>query len=60
MVRETLEITIMKKPFLNRTEAGKFLAETIDLARSWHGAWPQTLNCFERDGAEPASIAGLN
>ena len=36
------------------------LAEAIDLARSWHDARPQTLNCFERDGADVISIAGLN
>src|SRR6516162_4853683 len=29
MVRETFEITTMKKPFFNRTEAGKFLAENL-------------------------------
>ena len=29
MVRETFEITTMKKPFLNRVEAGKFLAERL-------------------------------
>jgi predicted phosphoribosyltransferase len=29
MVRKTFEITTMKKPFFNRTEAGKFLAENL-------------------------------
>jgi putative phosphoribosyl transferase len=29
MVRETFEITTMKKPFFNRSEAGKFLAEHL-------------------------------
>ena len=29
MVREACEITTMKKPFFNRTEAGKFLAENL-------------------------------
>jgi putative phosphoribosyl transferase len=29
MVRETFEITIMKRPFLNRSEAGKLLAERL-------------------------------
>jgi predicted phosphoribosyltransferase len=29
MVRETFEITTMKKPFFNRSEAGKFLAENL-------------------------------
>jgi putative phosphoribosyl transferase len=29
MVRETFEITTMKKPFFNRVEAGKFLAENL-------------------------------
>jgi hypothetical protein len=60
MVRETFEITTMKKPFFNRTEAGKFLAEAIDLALSWHIARPQKLNCFKRNGTNPASIAALN
>ena len=78
----------MKKPFFNRVEASKFLAENLTgyvdrddalllalsrgrvpialdvakrlkhLARSWHDARPQIPNCFERDGADPFSIAG--
>jgi hypothetical protein len=59
MVREAFEITTMKQHFFNRTEPGN-IAEIIDLARSWHDARPQTLNCFKRDGADPVSIAGLN
>jgi hypothetical protein len=31
MVRETFEITIMKRPFFNRSEAGKLLAEHLSV-----------------------------
>jgi putative phosphoribosyl transferase len=31
MVRETFEIRIMKRPFFNRSEAGKFLAENLSV-----------------------------
>ena len=36
------------------------LAEAIDLALSCHGALPEKFNRFERNGADPVSIAGLN
>jgi hypothetical protein len=60
MVRETFEITAMKNFSSIKLKQVNLLAEAIDLARSQHDARPQTLNWFERDGADVTSIAGLN
>jgi hypothetical protein len=60
MVRETFEITAMKNFSSIELKQVNLLTKAIDLARSCHDARPETLNCFERDGAEVASIAGLN
>jgi hypothetical protein len=40
------------------TPAGYLVA--IDMALSWHGAPPEKLNRFERNGADLALIATLN
>ena len=60
MVREIFEITTVKNFSSIKLKQVNLLAEAIDLARSCHYARPQTLNCFERDGVDVASIAGLN